>query len=264
MLTLTEAQLNAWLVAYFWPFVRIAGCLMVAPVFGARFVPARLRIGLACAITLLAAPLLPAPPDVPLFSVPGILITIQQLIIGVAIGFVLQLVFDAVGLGGQLLANSMGLSFAFNVDPMRGASTAAVGQFYMLLTIMTFVALNGHLALIEALVRGFQTLPIGAGGLGVAGIWSVVAFGSHLFEGAVAVALPGMTALMIVNLAFGVMSRAAPALNLFGVGFPIILAFGLVIVFFGLPGVQAQFMRLVGDGFDFLFELQGGSAASAP
>jgi flagellar biosynthetic protein FliR len=257
MILLTEAQLNAVLAAYFWPFVRIAGCLMVAPIFGARFVPARLRIVLAVTVTVLVVPLLPALPDVAIFSLPGLVISVQQLLIGVALGFVMQLIFDAVGLGGQLLANGMGLSFAFNVDPMRGASTAAVGQFYMLLTTMTFVALNGHIALIESMVRGFTTLPVGSAGLGVDGIWSVLTFGSHLFVGALAVALPGITALLVVNLAFGVMSRAAPALNLFGVGFPIILAFGLLIMFAGLPGVQTNFMRMVGDAFSFLGELQG-------
>lgn len=257
MLNVTEAQLDAWMAAYLWPFIRIAACFTAAPIFGARFVPARVRILLAAAVTVLAAPLLPPMPQVAVFSVTGVVIIMQQLLIGFAIGFILQLIFDAIGLGGQLIANSMGLSFAFNVDPMRGASTPALGQFYMLLTTMTFVALNGHLALIEALVKGFQTLPVNAGGLGSDGIWSVMAFSGHLFSGAVTVALPGMTALLVVNLAFGVMSRAAPTLNLFGVGFPIILVFGLVILVAGLPMVQSAFVVMVGEAFTQLSTLQG-------
>jgi len=250
MIEITDAQLQSWMAMYFWPFVRIASFFTVAPIFGARFVPARIRIVLAAAVTALAAPLLPDPPAVGLLSVDGVLIAVQQVLIGVALGFIVQLVFDAVGLGGQLLANSMGLSFAFNVDPMRGASTAAVGQVYLLLITMTFVALNGHLAFLEAVVEGFRTLPVGTTGFGSSSIWLVLTFGSHLFAGAVAVALPGMTALLVVNLAFGVMSRAAPSLNLFAVGFPITLVFGLLVIFVGLPAVQQNFVDLVSQALD--------------
>lgn len=258
MLTITEAQINAWIAAYFWPFARITACVMVAPVFGARFVPARLRIVLAAGLTVIAAPLLPALPTVPVFSVEGVLITVQQVVIGVALGFMLQLIFDAIGLGGQLIANSMGLSFAFNVDPMRGASTPALGQFYLILTTLTFVALDGHLALVEALVLGFETLPPGTSGLDTASLAMVLGFASRMFAGALAVALPGMTALIVVNVAFGVMSRAAPTLNLFGVGFPIMLAFGLVILVSGLPMVQTTFAALMAEVFNAITALQGG------
>ncbi len=250
MIDITEPQMQTWMATYFWPFVRIASFFTVVPIFGARFVPGRIRILLAAAVTVLAAPMLPAPPAIGLMSVDGVMITIQQVLIGVALGFVVQLVFDAVGLGGQLLANSMGLSFAFNVDPMRGASTAAVGQLYLLLITMTFVAMNGHLAFLEALVEGFRTLPIGAAGFGAPASWLVLTFATQLFAGAVTVALPGMTALLVVNLAFGVMSRAAPSLNLFAVGFPITLAFGLLVIFVGLPAVQQNFIDLVAMALD--------------
>lgn len=259
MLQVTEAQLNAWIAAYFWPFSRIGACFMVAPIFGARFVPIRLRLVLALAVTVIAAPLLPSLPEVPVFSIAGIVITLQQVLIGIALGFMLQLIFDAIGLGGQLIANSMGLSFAFNVDPMRGASTPALGQFYLLLTTMTFVALDGHLALIEVLVRGFETLPPGETGIGASGLWTVMSFTSRMFAGALSVALPGMTALLVVNLAFGVMSRAAPTLNLFGVGFPIMLVFGLGILVAGLPMVQTTFTGLMAEAFTALAGLQQAS-----
>lgn len=259
MIELTEAQLQNWIASYLWPFVRVAACLTAAPVFGARFVPARVRIVLAASVAIMIAPLLPPMPAVSVFSVEGVLVTLQQVLIGISIGFALQLVFDAVGLGGQLLANSMGLSFAFNVDPMRGASTPALGQVYMLLVTMTFVALGGHLALLEALVHGFQTLPVGVAGLGAAGLWTLLGFATQLFEGAVIVALPGMTALLIVNLAFGVISRAAPSLNLFAVGFPITLVCGLGVMLLGLPSVQSTFIALVARALQMIVALQGGS-----
>ena len=252
MLTLSSLQVDAWLSVYLWPFFRLAAFLMVAPLFGAVFVPARVRIVLALAVSVAVAPMLPQPPNVALFSADSLLIVMQQLLIGVASGFAMQLLFDTVGLGGQLLANSMGLSFAFNVDPQRGASTPALGQFYLLIVTLTFLALDGHLRLVEVLVQGFKVLPIGTSGLGTRGLWQLVQFGGTLFSGAMLVALPGVTALMIVNIAFGVISRAAPTLNLYAVGFPISLVFGMVILLLGLPTVQSAFVGLIESGFDLL------------
>src|SRR5689334_6643446 len=184
MITLTTGQLETWLGQLFWPFVRIGACFMVAPAFGAIFVPARLRIILAAAVALLVAPLVSAPAGIAAFSVAGFIVTIQQVLIGVALGFALQILFDAVSMGGQLLANSMGLSFAFNVDPMRGTSTPALGQLYAVMVMLTFLALDGHLALIQILVDGFRTLPIGTVGLGDQGLWALVGWGSQIFAGA--------------------------------------------------------------------------------
>ncbi|MBK7115934.1 MAG: flagellar biosynthetic protein FliR [Proteobacteria bacterium] len=259
MISLTAGQIEAWMAAYLWPLLRIGACLMVAPIFGARFVPGRYRIILAGAITLLVAPLLPPVPDVSPFSGPGLVITAQQIIIGVAIGFVLQIVFDALAMGGQLLANTMGLSFAFNVDPLRGASAPVVGQFYTLIATLTFLALNGHIAIIEVLVDGFRDLPIGTSGLGTDGYWQIVQWGSQLFRGALMVSLPGLTALLIVNLAFGVVSRAAPSLNLFAIGFPVTLVGGLLIVLAGLPSMQDGFVQLMRESLTFAGNLMGGS-----
>ena len=153
----------------------------------------------------------------------------------------------------------MGLSFAFNVDPQHGASTPVVGFLYMLMVTLTFLAMNGHLAMIEALVDGFQTMPIALTGFGADQWWQVAGWGHQLFSGALAVALPGMTALLIVNLGFAVMSRAAPALNMFAVGFPIALVFGLVIMLLGLPAVQSSFTLLIGTSLTFIRVLVGGA-----
>jgi flagellar biosynthetic protein FliR len=252
VLTLTTGQLEGWLAQYLWPFIRIGACLMVAPSYGARFVPARTRIILAAALTVLVTPMLPAPPaGIEVFSLPGFIITLQQVLIGLATGFVLQVAFDALAMGGQLLSNGMGLSFAFNIDPLRGTSTPVIGQLYMIIVTLTFFGLNGHILLIETLVAGFTTLPIGTSP--PASMWFAVAnWGSQLFTGALSVALPGMTAMLVANLAVGVMSRAAPTLNLFAVGFPLTLGFGLVIVWLSLPAVQSGFVESMGVAFSFL------------
>ena len=230
---------------------------MVAPVFGTSYVPPRIRIVLAGALTLVALPLLPPVEGLTLLSADGIVTTIEQVIVGAALGFALQLMFDALTLGGQIIANGMGLGFAFNIDPLRGVTTPALGQFYSLLGVLVFLALDGHIALIDTLIISFRGLPVSPHGLSLAATQSLANWGDELFMGALRVALPGMTALMVINLAFGVMARAAPALNLFAVGFPITLVFGFVIVLFGLPGIQMVVVDLVTAAFSFMRTIVG-------
>jgi flagellar biosynthesis protein FliR len=256
MITASASQLYGWLAGLFWPFVRVGSCFMVAPAFGAVSVPVRVRIVLAGCVALLVAPLIAVPAVTP-FSAAGVVITIQQVIIGAALGFSLQILFEAVSLGGELLSNSMGLSLAFNLDPQNGASTPSLSQLYSVLVTLIFLVLNGHLALIRTLVDGFHTLPIGTTGLGANGLWSVVNWGSQLFSGALAVALPGVTALLIANLAFGVVSRAAPTLNIFSVGLPVSLVLGLMAIMIGLPALESSFIRLLAAALDFLRRLSG-------
>jgi flagellar biosynthetic protein FliR len=259
VLTLSLPQIESWIGALFWPFLRIGACLMVAPVFGASYVTPRIRIVLAGAVTLVALPMLPSQPALTVLSADGIVTTIQQVLIGVGLGFALQLMFDALTLGGQILANGMGLEFAFNVDPLRGVESPALGQFYSLLGTLVFLALDGHVALIQTLVDSFRGLPVGPAGFSPEALHLLANWGSELFLGALRVALPGMTALLVVNLAFGVTSRAAPALNLFAVGFPITLVFGFVIVLLALPGLQGVLTDLLNAAFGFMHTLTGGS-----
>lgn len=255
MLTLSTGQLEGWIALYLWPFVRIAGCLMTAPIFSAATVPVRGRLILAIAITLLVAPLLPAQ-DAQVFSATGFVILAQQLLIGIAFGFAVNLVFDALALGGQMLANAMGLSFAFNVDPLHGASTPVLSQFYTILATLTFLALDGHLALLQVLVDSFKTMPVGRTGLGSDGLWQMCLWGSQIFRGGLMVSLPGVTALLVVNLAFGVVSRAAPALNLFAIGFPVTLVCGLLILLNSIPSMQQGFIAMLHDAFTLLGSLK--------
>lgn len=249
-------QLQAMLAALFWPFVRIGACLMVAPVFGAHFVPRRIRVVLAGAIALLVAPLT-ARPTTALLSGDGITITLQQLMIGAVLGFVLQMVFDAMALAGQLLANGMGLGFAFNIDPLRGVSTPALGQLFIVLGTLLFLSMNGHLALLQLLVDSFRVLPVEGGGLALSDWRALADWGGSLFAGALRISLPGVTALIVVNLAFGIVSRAAPSLNLLAVGLPVTLVVGLLIVTLSLPGLQTSGTFMIEEGFQFLRSLLG-------
>ncbi len=254
-MTFTDTQLIAWLEDWFWPMVRIGGVLATAPVLGGRVVPVRIRVVLMVLLTMVIAPLLPAAPYLETFKAEWWLEVGQQLLIGIAMGFVLMIVFEAVVLAGELISYGMGLSFAQLVDPLRGAGTPVVGQLLMVMATLLFLSVGGHLRLIEALAVSFQTLPVGGAGLDAEAFSMLARWGSNLFVGGVQIALPVMIALLLVNLAFGVMSRSAPALSALSVGFPIALGAGLVLLSYSLPTLAAVLNHMLDQAFTLIGEL---------
>ncbi len=255
----TEAQVLTLVNAHVWPFVRIAAMMMIAPVFGVALVPVRVRILLALVLTAVIAPLLPPPPPLNPVSLPGLLVLVNQFLIGLAMGFALTVVFDAMIIGGQTIAMSMGLGFATMVDPQRGVNVPLVSQYFLILTTLLFLSLNGHLMLVEVLFDSFFKLPVGQGGIDQAGLWALVVWGGRMFVGAMQIALPAVIALMVVNLSFGVMSRAAPTLNLFAVGFPISMTLGFVIVLLSLPSLTESLSLLLTDAFSLIGRMLTGA-----
>ncbi|GAP66682.1 flagellar biosynthetic protein fliR [Mizugakiibacter sediminis] len=249
---LALADLVVWAERVAWPLGRIGGLMLTAPVLGGRNVPARIRAAFALLLALLLAPTLPLQSALPSALAPAGLATMaQQVLIGAAIGFALRLVLEAVAFGGHLVALTMGLSYGEVVDPQSGTSEPMLSQFYLLLATLLFLAMDGHLALIALLGDSFRTLPVGVA-FGADALHALVAFGARLFEGALAVALPAVAAMLVVNMGFGVMSRAAPSLNLFAVGFPVTLSLGFVVVWLSLGGLQAAVASLTDAAFELL------------
>jgi flagellar biosynthetic protein FliR len=248
--TAFEAFLATELGRYAWPFFRIAGLLMVAPVFGSRLVPMRIRLGLSLAVTLAVGPMVMPETSPPLLTslMAGFVIA-HEIVLGIAIGFTLQMIFDAVVIGGQTIAMSMGLGFAMMVDPQRGISVPVLSQFFVIMGMLIFLALGGHLALIRMLVDSFELLPIGET-LGSDGLWTLLAWGTQMFAGAVRVAIPAVAALLVVNIAFGVMSRAAPTLNLFAIGFPTTMLLGFLVLLFNIGAFPSVFSELMQSAFE--------------
>ena len=219
-----------------------------APVFGARMVPVKVRLALALILSLMMAPMVAeGMVAVAPFSAEGLMISVQQILIGLAMGFTLQLVFAAIIVAAQSIAMSMGLGFANAVDPQNGVQVPVVAQYFLTLATLLFLALDGHLLLIQLLVDSFQSLPVGEAGLTRADFWALASWGGRMFAGAVAIALTAMASLLLVNLAFGVMSRAAPQLNIFGVGFPVTLTLGFVTLVFAVANLLPQMQHLI-DG----------------
>ncbi len=258
MLTVDLDRIVASLHAYAWPFLRVTGLLLVAPVLGANVVPRRVKMVLAIALTLALAPAIPAPPRIDPFSAVALLTAAQQLLIGVAIGFAVQVAFDALLLAGQAISMTMGLGFAVMVDPSRGASTPVVSQFFLIVGLLLFLSLDAHWVMLGVLADSFRWMPPGTDGIGTAGLAALVAWGGRIFEAGILMSLPAVVGLLVVNLALGVVSRAAPQLNLFAVGFPVSMAVGFLMLVLGLPALRAAFERLLGESFAAATAIVGG------
>lgn len=255
MLSVTSAQLEGWLALLAFPMARILGFVGAAPVFGNNAVPRRIKLMVGLAITLGLLPVVPSATPEAIDSWAGILILFQQTLIGIAMGLVLRVVFAALDLMGEIISLQMGLSFATFFDPVAGGQTAVVGEFLTLLATLVFLSLNGHLLMIDALARSFEWLPVSAT-LPHKGGWLILArFGASIFASGLLMALPIVTALLITNIALGVLTRAAPQLNLFAIGFPITLTVGFGVLLLALSHLAPLLQYFYDAGFTTLADL---------
>ena len=251
----TEAQIQGQAASFIWPLMRISAMFISVPLFSIKAVPARVRLILSVALTFVVMPLLPTFPAVEMFSYQGMMVAIAQVMIGLSTGFIVQLVFSAVVFAGQGIALSMGLGFASMVDPQNGQQVPVVAQLYVISSTLIFLSLDGHLLLIKMLLDSFTSLPIGIDGIDKAGIWTIIAWSSRMFAGGLLLAMPVIASLLLVNISFGVATRAAPQLNIFSVGFPVTLMLGILLIWLTLPDVLDQFTGLLTDAYDLIGQL---------
>ncbi len=230
--------------SYLWPFIRIAAMISAMPVFSSNFIPVRVRLMIALGITIVVAPVIPEVPYIDALSPRGFYVILQQMIIGISMGFIFHLVFSAFIIAGQIIAMQMGLGFAMMIDPVNGSQAPVLGMFYMVLVTLFFLLLDGHLILISVMADSFYSLPIGMEGLVRENFDQMVAWGSHMFSGAVLVSLPAIIALLLINLSLGVMGRAAPQLNIFAIGFAITIIAGFYVIMVTLPAVLVNLENL--------------------
>ena len=218
------------MVAFLWPFVRMLSLISTAPLFSEKSVPRAVKVGLAVLLAIVIAPTLGALPAVPLVSAPGLWILIQQILIGAAMGFSMKMVFAMVQSAGDYVGLQMGLSFASFFDPTSGGNTMVLARLLNVIAMLIFLAVDGHLVLIETLAESFQTLPIADAPLAAGGWFLLVAAGGQIFLGALILALPLIATLLTLNLAMGILNRASPQFSIFSVGFPITLLAGIAML----------------------------------
>ncbi|GAB1620052.1 flagellar biosynthetic protein FliR [Agarivorans albus] len=233
----------AWIGQYLWALTRVAAMLMVLASFGGKSVPTRVRLLLALAFTFALVPILPEVTGIEVFSFQAVIVILQQVLIGAAIGFISQLLMQTFVVGGQIIAMQTSLGFASMVDPNNGQSTPVVGQFYLLLATLLFLAIDGHLQLITLIAMSFETLPVGMNGLSSLDYQLLAGWYSQLFLAALALSISSVVAMLLVNFSFGIMTRAAPQLNIFSIGFAVSMLFGLFILWLTIGGFLAHFER---------------------
>lgn len=241
MLTFSEAELQAWITPLLWPFLRALALFTSLPVLGQRVVPVRVRIALAFFIAVAAQATLPAMPAVALDSMAALLLAAQQVLVGLALGFAVRIVFAAIELGGEMIGLQMGLNFASFFDPATASQTNGVGRLFGAMVALLFVVIDGHLAVIAALVQSFTAFPVSTEVLGWLRTLQPQLWGAEVFQLGLWIALPLVGMLLFINIVLGVISRVAPQINVFAVGFPVTLAVGLVGMLVTLPMMQSPF-----------------------
>ena len=255
MVEFTTNQLYALISAYFWPLVRILGLFTSAPLFSNRAIPSQVRVSLAIGITFLVAPTLPAFPEQDPLSWTGLLILTQQFLIGISIGFAMRLIFTGIELAGEIIGMTMGFGFATFFDPQSQGRSSSLSQLLAMLTMLFLIASDFHLLLIECVVDSFRSLPIGETALGKSRFKQLAFWGGEIFMIGLQLSLPAVTALLIANMALGVLTRAAPQLNLFGIGFPITLLTGFLMFDLMLSYWTLPLLDLLQQGISMIRQL---------
>jgi flagellar biosynthesis protein FliR len=250
VLTLSSIEINAWIAGLLWPLTRILGLVAAAPLFGHASVPNQVKVLLGVLLALIIAPTVPAVPAVDPMSWAGLLILVQELLIGLAMGFAMRLVFAAIEYAGELASNVMGFSFASFFDPTTQGRSAAISQFLSMVATMAFLAVNAHLVLLAALSESFTSLPISSSPISLAAPLELARLGSRIFSAGLQLSLPIIAALLITNVALGILTRAAPQLNIFGIGFPITLGVGMLTLSVALPYLNTPIQNLFNEGIE--------------
>lgn len=255
LITFSEAQLVTWLSPILWPFLRVLALFSVAPVFSMRVIPMRAKIGLAFFVSLCAQTMLANQPVVPFNGPAALGAVMQQVGVGLALGFAVRLVFASVELAGEIVGLQMGLNFASFFDPTSNAQVSAVARFFGQMAMLLFVVINGHLLLIMAVVESFRSFPVDGNFLQALAQMRLYALGTSLFSSALWIALPMMALLLFVNLTMGIISRVAPQMNIYAVGFPVTLTVGLLGITATLPMLEQPVLTLLQQAID-LFAVQ--------
>lgn len=263
MISFTSAELNTWVASFLWPLTRILGLISVAPLFGNVSVPARVKIGLGTMLAIIIAPTVPALPATDPMSLTGLLILLQQFVIGVSMGLAMRIAFAGVEMAGTITGMTMGLGFATFYDPQSRGQSSVISQFLALLMMMIYLATDLHLVLLSTLAESFVSLPISSAAINGNGFQQIGNWGGRIFSAGVQLSLPIVAALLITNMALGVLTRAAPQLNIFGIGFPITIGVGFLMIALALPYLATPMVRLLEEGIEAIQRITASMTSAA-
>lgn len=260
MISIASTQIDAWIAAFIFPLARILAFIATAPLWSSAGIPRRTRLILAIAIATAIAPGLPSMPTVQPASLAGLWVLLQQMLVGIGMGFAVKIVFTAFDLAGEFIGSQMGLGFATFYDPLNSAQTPVIAEFIGLLALLLFLSLNGHLVYLATLAQSFSAIPVSENPLGAASWLNLVELGGKIFSAGLLIALPIIVALTITNVALAVLTRAAPQLNLFALGFPITLIGGFLVLAVSLDYLAPPMQSI----FEFALSAMLGFIAPGP
>lgn len=247
MLQVTSQQLELWLAAFLLPLIRLLAFITTAPIFGHMSVPARVKVGLAFVATIAIAPTLPQPVYT-LASADGVQLVFEQFLIGIAMGFSLQLIIASIQLAGELIGVQLGFNFAGFFDPQTASQGTPIGAWLGLLALLIFLSINGHLIVLDALADSFRALPLAPDAVRLTDWRRLALLGGELFRIGLYVALPVLGAMLVSNIALGLLARVAPQLNVLAIGFPVTLLVGFMILLASLPFILQFIESALGRG----------------
>lgn len=230
--------------------VRVGAAFVAAPVLGNVSVPVQVRVVLAGAVGVLVLGMHDVTPPPQVFAVATFLAIAAEALVGLALGFILQIAFAAPLIAGEVIGGSMGIGFANMVDPNTGRSSPAIGQFLSILLTLLFLSVDGHLVLVDTVARSYTALPPGAAWLAPAQLRDIALFGGYAFFAGLLLALPVGFLLLCLNLVVGMISRSAPALNLFSIGLPASLAVGVIAMAAAFPAMGDYMLVVVREGLE--------------
>ncbi|MBI6882554.1 flagellar biosynthetic protein FliR [Pseudomonas putida] len=255
MLDVNSAQLYHWLGVFIWPFFRIAGYAMVAPLLGQAAIPVKAKIAFSVLLSVIVGPLLPDLPKVTIMSLAGLGLIVEQLIIGIAMGLCMKMAFSTVQAAGEYIGMQMGIGFATQYSADTGANSVIISRLLDVLAVLMFLAIDGHLFMLQILVDTFTQLPIGRFEFNPEAWKMIAVYAKTIFSSGFLLALPLVTALLLMNLAMGILNRSAPQLTIFSVGFPLTLMVGLVLLMVMMKNLGPFMDHLFFDSMKFVQKL---------
>ena len=242
-----EAEI--WRVVFL--MTRVGAALLAAPFFGASNVPVMVRVSFTGAMAIFISIWLPdvaTPPA--LLTIEGMLALAGEALIGLLMGFVLQLAFAAPTIAAEVIGGAMGMSMAQTSDPGTGGTTTAFGQYFIIVLTLIFLATGAHLHWIALVAESYRAFPPGETWLGPSRFEAIASFGGATFETALRIALPVTLILLLVQILTGILSRSAPSLNLFALGLPAGVLAGIAALIISAPLIYDQFTDLVELGLN--------------
>lgn len=255
---ITDAQMTTWVSSFLWPFFRISSFFAIVPIFGSRSITYRVRIAFAFVITVLVAPLIPDVPDLIAPGLANYLVILEEMVFGLVMGFIVLGMVQVFVVAGQAISMQMGLGFASMLDPANGINVAVLSSWYLTMVSLMFIALNGHLVVFETLMDSFYLRPIGSGFFNEQTWMQLSNWGTWVFSASLSISLPAVVALLLINLTFGVMTRAAPQLNVFALGFPVTMICGIAIIFVTYSHILPLLREYLQTTLDFMDQMHDG------